>query len=63
MVLAHPALPHSPTSTFRARVEELERRMVHEAMAGAGGNGAEAARTLGLAYHQLRYYLRKYPWP
>ena len=23
----------------------------------------EAARTLGLAYHQLRYYLRKYPWP
>ena len=52
-----------PTSTFRVRVEELERRMVHEAMAGAGGNGAEAARTLGLAYHQLRYYLRKYPWP
>nr|MBP7680910.1 MerR family transcriptional regulator [Deltaproteobacteria bacterium] len=38
-----------------------ERALIHEAMTAAHGNGAEAARALGLAYHQLRYYLRKYP--
>ncbi len=54
--------PRSTTAgSFRQRVEELERALIHEAMTAAHGNGAEAARALGLAYHQLRYYLRKYP--
>ena len=48
--------------TFHEQLEALERRLVHEAMDAASGNGAEAARGLGLAYHQLRYYLKKHPW-
>ncbi len=31
-----------------------------EALRDAGGNQAEAARRLGLSYHQLRYLLRKH---
>jgi transcriptional regulator with GAF, ATPase, and Fis domain/tetratricopeptide (TPR) repeat protein len=43
-----------------ATVEEIERRMVTEALQQAGGNQSEAARKLGLTEQSLRYRLRKY---
>jgi DNA-binding NtrC family response regulator len=45
--------------TFGDRVAAFERRLVEEALQAAGGNKAEAARRLGLAYHRFRYYLAK----
>jgi len=47
-------------ASFRERVEALERHLVEDALARGGGNQAEAARLLGLSYHQYRYYHRKY---
>jgi DNA-binding NtrC family response regulator len=47
-------------TTFEEQVESLKRRLVTEALSKAHGNQAEAARSLGLSYHQYRYFLRKY---
>jgi len=47
-------------ATFRERVEGFERQLIHDALAAAGGNQADAARRLGLAYHRFRYYASKY---
>jgi len=33
---------------------------IGQALHEAGGNQARAARSLGLSYHQFRYYRRKY---
>jgi len=49
-----------PGSPFKRRVEALERQLIHDALEAAAGNQAQAARALGLAYHQLRYYVKKY---
>ena len=60
------ALPDaaSPASvaagTFHERVAAFERQLVREAMTAAGGNQADAARRLGLAYHRFRYYAGKH---
>jgi DNA-binding NtrC family response regulator len=60
------ALPEAATTTaaasgtFHARVEALERQLIREALAASGGNQADAARRLGLAYHRFRYYAGKY---
>jgi transcriptional regulator with PAS, ATPase and Fis domain len=43
-----------------AQVEDLERRMIDEALARARGNQSHAARELGLTEQSLRYRLRKY---
>jgi DNA-binding NtrC family response regulator len=43
------------------RVEAYRRRLIAEALKNAGGNQAQAARALGLTYHQFRYYHRKRP--
>jgi DNA-binding NtrC family response regulator len=45
--------------TFKERVETFERRLIERAMEDADGNQAQAARALGLSYHQFRYYHRK----
>jgi transcriptional regulator with GAF, ATPase, and Fis domain len=45
---------------FTERVAAFERALIRDAMTAAGGNGAQAARALGLSYDQLRYYLKKY---
>jgi DNA-binding NtrC family response regulator len=55
-----PSAPPLGEGTFKARIESLERELIEEALAEAGGNQAEAARRLGLSYHQFRYYLRKH---
>jgi transcriptional regulator with GAF, ATPase, and Fis domain len=57
-------LPAEPAreleSPFKQRIREFERKLVREALAEAKGNQAGAARLLGLPYHQMRYYAKKY---
>jgi transcriptional regulator with GAF, ATPase, and Fis domain len=45
---------------FAQAVAEFERRLLAEAIAGAGGVKAEAARRLGLDGNQIKYLCRKY---
>jgi DNA-binding NtrC family response regulator len=46
--------------TFDERIDALRKRLLTEAMRDADQNQAEAARRLGLSYHQFRYFYRKY---
>ena len=57
--LALAASSGATEATFDDRVEAFERRLIQEALSAAKGNQAEAARRLGLAYHQFRYHARK----
>ncbi|MGH7740775.1 MAG: sigma 54-interacting transcriptional regulator, partial [Candidatus Eiseniibacteriota bacterium] len=43
-----------------ALVQELEQRLIHEALKRTGGNQSVAARELGLTEQSMRYRLRKY---
>ncbi|MDF1663485.1 MAG: sigma-54 dependent transcriptional regulator [Planctomycetota bacterium] len=45
---------------FKEQVSSLERKLILGSLEKAGGNKAEAARILGLNYHQFRYYEKKY---
>ncbi len=45
---------------FEARVEGFKRSLICDALDQAAGNQAKAARSLGLSYHQFRYFHRKY---
>ena len=45
---------------FEEKVDAFMKKLIMEAMVEAGGNQAQAARTLGLSYHQFRYYHRKF---
>ena len=49
--------------SFREKIDALSRRLIEEALRAANHNQAEAARQLGLSYHQFRYYHRKYILP
>ena len=46
--------------TFEEQVEAFKERLITDALHGSGGNQAAAARSLGLSYHQFRYYHKKY---
>ena len=48
--------------TFYDQIAGLSRHLIHDALERSGGNQAEAARCLGLSYHQFRYYAKKYQW-
>ncbi|MCP4206983.1 MAG: two-component system response regulator, partial [Shimia sp.] len=43
------------TGGFQEQVEEFKRRLILDAFNKADRNQAQAARLLGLSYHQLRY--------
>jgi len=45
---------------FKDKVTAFERQLLSDALKSASGNQAEAARTLGLRYHQLRHLLKKH---
>jgi DNA-binding NtrC family response regulator len=45
--------------SYRERVDAFSRELLRTALAHAAGNQAEAARVLGLSYHQFRYFRRK----
>ena len=47
--------------TLAAEVAALELKRLYEALQVTGFNQRKAAQMLGLSYHQLRGYLRKYP--
>jgi transcriptional regulator with GAF, ATPase, and Fis domain len=49
-----------PGNTFYERVEAFKEHMIRDALTLSGGNQAKAARSIGLSYHQYRYYLNKY---
>jgi DNA-binding protein Fis len=46
--------------TLRDSVEELEKRLIGEAMAKASDNQTKAAEFLGMSERMLRYKLKKY---
>ena len=48
------------TGTFEERTTLFARRLLAEALSQADGNQAAAARSLGLSYHQFRYFLKKH---
>lgn len=48
------------SAPLKERVGAYERRLVAEALAAAGGNGAAAARALGLGYHRFRRLAAKH---
>jgi len=52
--------PASMPGTFQERLDALATRMIRDALQRAGGNQAQAARDLGLSYHQFRYYLKRH---
>lgn len=54
-----PAAERSPIR-LKEKVAAYERRLVAEALAAAGGNGAAAARALGLGYHRFRRLIAKH---
>jgi transcriptional regulator with GAF, ATPase, and Fis domain len=45
--------------TFTAQVEGFKKALILDALEKTGGNQAEAARRLGMSYHQFRHYHRK----
>jgi len=49
-----------PAAKLKDKVAGYERRLVAEALAASGGNGAAAARALGLGYHRFRRLLAKH---
>lgn len=55
-----PAEAEVRSGSFQERVTAYCQQMIHDAMTQANGNQAEAARLLGLSYHQFRYHLRKH---
>jgi len=55
--------PELNGETFHEKVEAFQKRLITEALGTAGGNQASAARTIGLSYHQFRYFLKKYGGP
>ncbi len=60
------ALPEGRLDDFRGDlprfVEEIEMRIVREALEASGGNQSQAARSIGLTERNLRYKLRKWGW-
>ena len=45
--------------TYYEQLDEVARRLLSEAMRESANNQAQAARSLGLSYHQFRYYYGK----
>jgi two-component system NtrC family response regulator len=52
--------PADPATTLPAATEGLERRLIRDALAAAGGVQTRAAEALGISERVLRYKLRKY---
>ncbi|HUU22809.1 MAG TPA: sigma-54 dependent transcriptional regulator [Phycisphaerae bacterium] len=51
---------HANGGSFEEKVEAYRKGLILDALSAARGNQAQAARLLGLSYHQFRYYHRKY---
>ena len=55
-----PRATPQPGGGFKQQIARLSRALLEDALRGAGGNRAQAARQLQLSYDQFRYYARKY---
>ena len=51
--------PAPAGGSFHERVAAFQRGLLRQALDACGGNQAEAARRLGLAYHRFRYFAKK----
>jgi two-component system NtrC family response regulator len=60
LALEAPAPGSGEEAGLIAAVEGLERRMIREALAKAGGTQTRAAELLGISERVLRYKLKKY---
>ncbi len=54
------SMPATNGDSFTRQMDAFGRELIAQSLRLAGGNGAQAARDLGLSYHQFRYYLKKY---
>lgn len=50
----------SGVGTFKEKIDAFSKRLIIDALDRAEDNQAQAARLLGLSYHQFRYYHRKF---
>jgi psp operon transcriptional activator len=59
--LGLPLTPRVPRSqgNYQEQLDSLARELIDDALQKSGNNQAEAARRLGLTYHQFRHYHRK----
>lgn len=55
-----PAPVRASGGSFKEQLEARERELVVDALEKASGNQAQAARLLGLSYHQFRYFHAKH---
>lgn len=55
-----PAPARASGGSFKEQIEARERELITDALERAGGNQAQAARLLGLSYHQFRYFHAKH---
>jgi len=55
-----PSPARASGGSFKEQIEARERELIVAALAEAGGNQAQAARLLGLSYHQFRYFHAKH---
>ncbi len=60
LTLEEPEAPNEPQAQLTAAVEGMERRMIKNALASAGGVQTRAADLLGITERALRYKLKKY---
>lgn len=58
--LANPSMLLGRPGSFRDKVDAFSRQLLQDALNQANQNQAEAARRLGLTYHQFRHYHAKY---
>ena len=52
--------PAGYRGSFGEKMQAFGHRLIADAMRQSNGNQAQAARSLGLSYHQFRYYRKKY---
>jgi two-component system response regulator AtoC len=59
-ILKHAVGPADNASGMYSKIEQLERKMIVDALSGCGGNQTRAARMLGISRRTLLYRLQKY---
>jgi len=57
---AEKEIPQIETGSLIDQVEELEKKLIFDALSSANGNQSQAGRMLGLTERNLRYKMQKY---
>jgi DNA-binding NtrC family response regulator len=53
-------IPKAEPGTLIDQVEELEKKLIYDALINSNGNQSQAGRILGLTERNLRYKIQKY---